>query len=157
MEIKDAVKILKEKGRIKVKDGHGTILELVAPQSWDAAKDDQDGIFLFFEVFQIRHVAEQFSEVSLDIIEYATKPTIYHTPVNRILKNGPILEGKVKFSVIRKDFWNRFLFAFSQPLILQFSKSKDWDMATEEFFPLLSAGTKEMFLSPDGDVKIIRA
>jgi hypothetical protein len=157
MEIKDAVKILKEKGRIKVKDGHGTILELVAPQSWDAAKDDQEGIFLFFEVFQIRHVAEQFSEVSLDIIEYATKPTIYHTPVNRILKNGPMLEGKVKFAVIRKDFWNRFLFAFSQPLILQFSKSKDWDMATEEFFPLLSAGTKEMFLSPDGDVKIIRA
>ncbi|MCR9014805.1 hypothetical protein [Aquiflexum gelatinilyticum] len=157
MEIKDAVKILKEKGRIKVKDGHGTILELVAPQSWDATKDDQDGIFLFFEVFQIRHVAEQFSEVSLDIIEYATKPTIYRTPVNRILKNGPIFEGKVKFAVIRKDFWNRFLFAFSQPLILQFSKSKDWDMATEEFFPLLSAGTKEMFLSPDGDVKIIRA
>ena len=73
MEIKDAVKILKEIGRIKVKDGHGTILELVAPQSWDAAKDDQEGIFLFFEVFQIRHVAEQFSEVSLDIIEYATK------------------------------------------------------------------------------------
>jgi hypothetical protein len=157
MEIKDAVNILKEKGRIKIKDGHGTVLELVAPQRWDAAKDDQEGIFLFFDVFQIRNVAEQFSEVSLDIIEYATKPTIYHTPVNRILKNGPIIDGKVKFSVIRKEFWNKLIFAFSQPLILQFSKSKEWDMVTEDFFPLLSAGTKEMFLSPDGDVKIIRA
>lgn len=157
MEIKDAVNILKEKGRIRIKDGHGTVLELVAPQRWDAAKDDQEGIFLFFDVFQIRNVAEQFSEVSLDIIEYATKPTIYHTPVNRILKNGPIIDGKVKFSVIRKEFWNKLIFAFSQPLILQFSKSKEWDMVTEDFFPLLSAGTKEMFLSPDGDVKIIRA
>lgn len=157
MEIKDAVNILKEKGRIKIKDGHGTVLELVAPQRWDAAKDDQEGIFLFFDVFQIRNVAEQFSEVSLDIIEYATKPTIYHTPVNRILKNGPIIDGRVKFSVIRKEFWNKLIFAFSQPLILQFSKSKEWDMVTEDFFPLLSAGTKEMFLSPDGDVKIIRA
>jgi len=157
MEIKDAVNILKEKGRIKIKDGHGTVLELVAPQRWDAAKDDQEGIFLFFDVFQIRNVAEQFSEVSLDIIEYATKPTIYHTPVNRILKSGPIIDGKVKFSVIRKEFWNKLIFAFSQPLILQFSKSKEWDMVTEDFFPLLSAGTKEMFLSPDGDVKIIRA
>lgn len=157
MEIKDAVNILKEKGRIRIKDGHGTVLELVAPQRWDAAKDDQEGIFLFFDVFQIRNVAEQFSEVSLDIIEYATKPTIYHTPVNRILKNGPIIDGRVKFSVIRKEFWNKLIFAFSQPLILQFSKSKEWDMVTEDFFPLLSAGTKEMFLSPDGDVKIIRA
>ncbi|MCH6233122.1 hypothetical protein [Cognataquiflexum rubidum] len=157
MEIKDAVNILKEKGRIKIKDGHGTVLELIAPQRWDAAKDDQEGIFLFFDVFQIRNVAEQFSEVSLDIIEYATKPTIYHTPVNRILKNGPIIDGKVKFSFIKKEFWNKLIFAFSQPLILQFSKSKEWDMVTEDFFPLLSAGTKEMFLSPDGDVKIIRA
>lgn len=157
MEIKDAVNILKEKGRIRIKDGHGTILELVAPQKWDAAKDDKEGIFLFFDIFQIRNVAEQFSEVSLDIIEFATKPTIYHTPVNRILKNGPIIDGKVKFSIIRKEYWNKLLFAFSQPLILQFSQSKEWDMATEEFFPLLSAGTKEMFLSPDGDIKIIRA
>jgi hypothetical protein len=157
MEIKEAVTMLKEKGRIRIKDGHGTVLELVAPQRWDAAKDDQEGIFLFFDVFQIRNVAEQFSEVSLDIIEYATKPTIYHTPVNRILKNGPIIDGKVKFSVIKKEFWNKLIFAFSQPLILQFSKSKEWDLVTEDFFPLLSAGTKEMFLSPDGDVKIIRA
>ena len=86
MEIKDAVKILKEKGRIKVKDGHGTILELVAPQSWDAAKDDQEGIFLFFEVFQIRHVAEQFSEVSLDIIE--SKRATISLKVGRALKLG---------------------------------------------------------------------
>lgn len=157
MEIKDAINILKEKGRVRIKDGHGTILELVAPPNWDAGKDDKEGIFLFFDIFQIRNVAEQFSEVSLDIIEYATKPTIYHTPVNRILKNGPIIDGKVKFSVLRKEFWNKLLFAFSQPLILQFSKSKDWDMVTEDFFPLLSAGTKEMFLSPDGDVKIIKA
>lgn len=157
MEIKEAVNIIKEKGRIRIKEGHGTILELIALENWTPENDDFEGIFLFFDLFQIRSVAEQFSDVSLDIIEFATKPTIYQTPVNRILKNGPIEHGNVRFAVIKKDFWNKLLFAYSQPLILQYSKIEEFDMATDEFFPLLSAGTKEMFLSPDGDVKILKA
>jgi len=157
MEIKDAVNVLKEKGRIRIKDGHGTVLELISAQKWDASADDPEGIFLFFDIFQIRSVGEQFSEVSLDIIEYATKPTVYHTPVNRVLKNGPLIDGTVRFAIIRKDFWNKLLFAISQPVILQFPKDQSHDSSTNEFFPLLSAGTKEMFLSPDGEVKIIRA
>ncbi|WP_373523970.1 hypothetical protein [Aquiflexum sp.] len=157
MEIKEAVSALKENGRIKIKDGQGTILELIEISKWDAAMDDWEGIFLFFDLFQIRSVAEPFSDVSLDIIEFASKPTIYHTPVNRVLKSGPIKEKKVKFAVIRKDFWNRLLFAYSQPLILQYSKSENFDFETKEYFPLLSAGTKEIFLTPEGDIRILKA
>ncbi|WP_373494530.1 hypothetical protein [Aquiflexum sp.] len=157
MEIKEAVSALKENGRIKIKDGKGTIMELIEISKWDAAIDDWEGIFLFFDLFQIRSVAEPFSDVSLDIIEFASKPTIYHTPINRVLKTGPINEGMVKFAVIRKDFWNRLLFAYSQPLILQYVKSENFDFETREYFPLLSAGTKEIFLSPDGDIRILKA
>jgi len=157
MEIKDAVNILKEKGRIRIKDGLGAILELITISNWDMAKDDHEGIFLFFDLFQIRSVAEPFSDVSLDIIEFASKPTIYHTPINRVLKTGPINDKKVKFAVIQKDFWNRLLFAYSQPLILQYVKSEQFDFETKEHFPLLSAGTKEMFLSPEGDIRILKA
>ena len=157
MEIKDAVNVLKEKGRIRIKDGQGAILELISISNWDTAKDDSKGIFLLFDLFQIRAIAEPFSDVSLDIIEFATKPTIYHTPVNRVLNNGPIYEKTVKFTIIRKDFWNRLLFAYSQPLILQYVKSEHFDFETKEHFPLLSAGTKEMFLSPEGDVRILKA
>lgn len=157
MEIKDAVSALKGNGRIRIKDGQGTILELIEISNWNAAIDDREGIFLFFDLFQIRSVAEPFSDVSLDIIEFASKPTIYHTLVNRVLKTGPIREKELKFAVIRKDFWNRLLFAYSQPLILQYSKSEQFDFETKEYFPLLSAGTKEIFLSPEGDIRILKA
>jgi hypothetical protein len=77
VEIKEAVSLLKKKGRIRIKEGHGSILELIEMDSWVLKSDDSDGIFLLFDIFQIRAIAEQFSDVSLDIIEFASKPTIY--------------------------------------------------------------------------------
>lgn len=157
MDLKEAVNIIKEKGRVRIKEGHGSILELISLEDWDAQKDDFEGIFLFFDLFQIRTVGKQFSDVSLDIIEFATKPTIYQTPVNELLQKGPVEHGNVRFSVIKKDFWNKLLFAYSKPLILQYSKIQEFDFETKEYFPLLSAGTKELFLSPDGDIKIYKS
>ncbi len=157
MEIREAVNLIKEKGRVRIKDGHGSILELISLDHWDPEKDDYEGIFLFFDLFQIRTVGNQFSNVSLDIVEFASKPTVYQTPVNKILKNGPIEHGNVRFSLLKKDFWNRLLFTYSQTIVLQYSKIQEYDFETKEFFPLLSAGTKEMFLSPDGDIKIQKA
>jgi hypothetical protein len=156
VEIKEAVSLLKKKGRVRIKEGHGLILELIEVGSWVKESDDLEGVFLFFDTFQIRTIAEQFSDVSLDIIEFASKPTIYHTPVSKFLKTGPVKDGNVKFAVIKKDYWNKFLFAYSQPMILQHNETQEFDYETPEFFPLLSAGTKEMFLSSDGDVKILK-
>ncbi|MDO9554154.1 hypothetical protein [Rhodonellum sp.] len=156
MEISAVVKVLKEKGRVTIKEGHGEGIELIVPSQWKEDLDQTDGTFLIFDLFQIRTLAEQFSEVSLDVIEFASKPTIYHTPVNRVLKNGPIKDGKVKFSMIKQSYWNKLLFAFGQPMVVQKSKAKEFDFETEEYFPLLSGGTKEIFLSPDGDIKILK-
>ncbi|MGY6744255.1 MAG: hypothetical protein ACXIUQ_16065 [Cecembia sp.] len=157
MEIREAVNLIKEKGRVRIKEGHGSIIELISLDQWDPEKDDFEGIFLFFDLFQIRTVGNQFSDVSLDIIEFASKPTIYQTPANKILQKGPIEHGNVRFAVLKKDFWNKLLFAYSQPLILQYSKIQEFDLETKEYFPLLSAGTKEMFLSPEGDIKIYKS
>jgi hypothetical protein len=157
VEAKEVANKIKENGRARIKEGNGSILELIDINHWNPEKDDYEGIFLFHDLFQIRTVAEQFSEVSLDIVEFATKPTIYHTPVNRILKQGPMEHGCVRFSLIRKDFWNKLLFAHSRPLILQYSKIQEYDFETKEFFPLLSAGTKELYLSSEGDVKILKS
>jgi hypothetical protein len=157
VEIKEVVNKIKEKGRVRIKEGNGSILELIDINQWNPESDDYEGIFLLFNLFQIRTVAEQFSEVSLDIVEFATKPTIYHTPVNRLLNNGPIEHGNVRFSLIKKEYWNKLLFAYSQPLVLQYSKIQEFDFETPEFFPLLSAGTKELFLSSEGDIKILKA
>jgi hypothetical protein len=157
VEIKEVVNKIKEKGRVRIREGNGSVLELIDTKHWNPSTDDYEGIFLFFDLFQIRNVADQFSEVSLDIVEFATKPTIYHTPVNRLLKAGPIEHGNVRFALIRKPFWNKLLFAYSQPLILQYSKIQEFDFETSEFFPLLSAGTKELYLGAEGDIKILKA
>lgn len=156
MEIKDIISIIKEKGRVKVKEGHGNILEFIALEKWDQVSDSQEGLFLIFDVFQLRSISEQFSDVSLDIIEFATKPTIYHTIKGRFLRNGPVQQDQIKFSLIKKDFWNKLLFTYGQVLIFNKSDGEDFDFETNDFFPLLSAGTKEMFLSPEGDIKILK-
>jgi hypothetical protein len=157
VEVNAVVKKLKETGRVRIKEGHGVLVELIVPSHWDSATDQKDAVFLLYDLFQIRTFAEQFSEVSLDIVEYATKPTIYHSPVNRFYKDGPILENRIRFSVIKQTFWNSLLYSFGQPLVFQKTTSAPADFVTEEYFPLLSEGVKELFLSPEGDVKIIKA
>ncbi|MFD2036568.1 hypothetical protein ACFSKL_17305 [Belliella marina] len=156
MENTAVAKHIKANGRVKIKEGNGKVIEFIIPHLWNVGIDSPQGTFLFFDLFQIRSVAEQFSEVSLDIVEYATKATVYHSPVNRVLQKGPIVEGKVKFSLIRNDYWNKVLFAFGQPVIYQELEIQDADFETNERFPLFGPDVKEMFLSPEGDVKIIK-
>lgn len=157
MEIKEIVAEIKKNGRVCILEGSGKVLELIAPNAWTGDQDEKDAIFLLFEIFQIRTIAEPFSEISLDIVEFASKPTIYRSPVSKMLTVGPINDGLVRFALIKKDFWNKILFAYSQPLILQFPKGRKATFETKEYFPLLSASTKEMFLDGEGSVKIFRA
>lgn len=157
MENSAVAKHIKTNGRVSIKEGNGRILELIIPARWNEENDSQDGIFLFFDLFQIRSITEQFSEVSLDIVEYATKATIYHSPVNRVFQKGPKQNKNVKFAMIRNDFWNKVLFAFGQPVIYQEKEGVAADFDTKERFPLYGPDVKEMHLSPDGDVKIIKA
>lgn len=156
MENSAVAKHIKTNGRVSIREGNGKTLELIIPTRWNEENDSSIGIFLFFDLFQIRSVTEQFSEVSLDIVEYATKATIYHSPVNRVLQNGPKVDGNVKFAMIRNDFWNKLLFALGQPVIYQEKEGIAADFETKERFPLYGPDVKEMFLSPDGDVKIIK-
>ncbi len=156
MENIAVAKQLKLAGRVVLKEGNGRLVELILPNYWKTGEDSEKGIFLLFDLFQIRSVTEQFSEVSLDIVDFASKATIYQSPVNRILQSGPIVEKKVMFSLIRNEFWNKLLFAFSEPVIFQEAKDKVVDFETKERFPLYGPDVKEMYLSPDGDVKILR-
>lgn len=157
MDIKQAVQLLKEKGRICVKDGHSVIMDFLLPEAWSADSDEGNSVLLLFEIFQIRMVAKPFSEISLDIVEFGTKPTVYVSPVNKLWKEGPILDGKIRFSLIKKDFWNKFLFQFGKPIYWQKSKSNTFDFETKEYFPLLSEGTKYLQLDPEGRIKILKA
>jgi hypothetical protein len=149
------VKTFRDKGEVSIKEGNGKVLKLLKMESWKPEMGT-DWTVLLFDLFQIRAVCMPFSEVSLDIVEFGNKPTIFHSPVNSVIKNCPSENGNVRFSLIREPNWNKLLFAISQPVLSKVdSKAQDADFSTELYFPLLGPSTKEMFLGPEGDVKII--
>lgn len=116
----------------------------------------KDWIYLLFDTFQIRAIAPQFSEVSLDLVEFANKPTIYHTLPNFQSKNGPMNDGKIRFSLIKEPNWHKLLFQISQPVLVKLDSSEASDDSLEVLFPLFSPNLKELYLGPEGDVKIIK-
>jgi len=152
VEVKTIIRILNEEGRITLKDREGLLFDLIVPQKWESEKDDAEGVFLLFDLFQIRSIAEQFSEVALDIVEYSDKPVIFHTTAGRAFPGGPALHGNVRFLMIKKGYWNTLLYNFGRPLVFQKSHHKGSEYELNEAFP---AAHRSLFLGPEGDVKIL--
>jgi hypothetical protein len=148
-------KSLREKGTVTIKEGNGKVIKLLKTEAWRPDMGTE-WIYLIFDLFQIRSVCQPFSEVSLDIVEFGSKPTIYHSPVSRVIENGPILDGMIQFSLIREPNWNKLLFQISHPVLAAVEPAATTaDFQTDLYFPLFSPTTKEMYLGPEGEVKII--
>jgi hypothetical protein len=148
-------KSFRDNGKITIKEGNGLVVTFLKPELWNPEMG-QDWVYLLFDLFQIRSICEPYSEVSLDIVEFASKPTIYESPANKLLPKGPVVDGYVRFSVIREPEWNKLLFQLSQPVIVGVGKETEASLSTEKYFPLLAPSTKELFLGPEGEVKIIK-
>jgi hypothetical protein len=144
---------LKEKGIVYIKEGSGKIFSL---RKGSLAEKEilEKGIYLLFDLFQIRTLCVSFSEVSLDIVEFASKPTIYESPANPLLPKGAVVNGLVRFSLIREPNWNKLLFQIAQPVIFTEETGVEAAVQTSLLFPLFHAGTKQLFLGPEGEVKI---
>ncbi|MFL0683600.1 MAG: hypothetical protein ACJLTB_10315 [Algoriphagus aquaeductus] len=155
METAAIIKTFREKGIINIKEGNGKVVTLLKPEHW-TDEMGKDWTYLIFDLFQIRSLCVPFSEVSLDIVEFASKPTIYSSPVNHLVSNGPMNQGNLRFSLIREPHWNKLLFQLAQPVLCGIDKEVTSDFQSEVKFPLLSSSTKEMFLGPEGEVKIIK-
>ena len=145
--------LLKEQGIVIIKEGSGKIFSL--RKGTIAEKETlEKGIYLLFDLFQIRTLCVSFSEVSLDIVEFASKPTIYESPANPLLPKGAVVNGLVRFSLIREPNWNKLLFQIAQPVIFTEETGVEAAVQTSLLFPLFHSGTKELFLGPEGEVKI---
>jgi hypothetical protein len=144
---------LKEKGKVYLQEGSGKIFCL---RKGTLAETEivQEGIYLLFDLFQIRTLCVAFSEVSLDIVDLASKPTIYQSPANPLLPKGAVVNGLVRFSLIREPNWNKLLFQIAHPVLFTEEKDVKADIQTNLLFPLFHIGTKELFLGPEGEVKI---
>jgi hypothetical protein len=145
--------LLKEQGIVIIKEGSGKIFSL-RKGSLAEKETLEKGIYLLFDLFQIRTLCVSFSEVSLDIVEFASKPTIYESPANPLLPKGAVVNGLVRFSLIREPNWNKLLFQIAQPVIFTEETGAEAAVQTSLLFPLFHAGTKELFLGPEGEVKI---
>jgi hypothetical protein len=144
---------LKEKGKVYLQEGSGHIFCL--RKGALAEKENlEKGIYLLFDLFQIRTLCVAFSEVSLDIVDFASKPTIYQSPANSLLPKGAVVNGLVRFSLIREPNWNKLLFQIAHPVLFTEEKDVKPDVKTNLLFPLFHAGTKELYLGPEGEVKI---
>lgn len=157
VEMNEIVHRLRREGRICLKEGQNKLIELIVPESWDPHLDKKDGVFLLSDLFQVRNIALPFSEVSLDIVELASQPLIYHTPANVALSKAPVSGHMVKFALIKEGFWNKLLFNFGRPLIFQIPdfSGEEVEYKVIERFPLVTGEVKEMFLGPEGEVKIL--
>jgi hypothetical protein len=90
----------------------------------------------------------------LDIVDFASKPTIYQSPANPSLPKGAVVNGLVRFSLIREPNWNKLLFQIAHPVLFTEESGVEAEVQTSLLFPLFHTGTKELFLGPEGEVKI---
>ncbi|MHA7129974.1 hypothetical protein [Algoriphagus namhaensis] len=155
MDHKNLISLYRERGEITLEDGNKRSITFLNPEKWSSEKGTQ-WIYLLFDLFQIRSVAPQFSEVSLDLIEYASKPTIYHTEPNFQTKQGPLLNGHIRFSLIKEPTWHKLLFQMAHPVLIQMDTTAQLDASEQILFPLFSPNLKELYLGPEGDIKIIK-
>lgn len=149
------VKQFRDQGSLSIKEGNGITITLLKPENWTPEKGN-DWVYLLFDLFQIRTISEQFSEVSLDIVEYASKPTIYSSPGNSRVPEGLAVNGNIRFSLIRDNEWNKLLFQISQPVLVKLDSKSKAEVETKKYFPLFGPNVKEFYLGPEGDVKIIK-
>ena len=145
--------LVKENGKVCLKEGSGKTFCL---HLGTAAEESvfENGVYLLFDLFQIRTIAVPFSEVSLDIVEFASKPTIYQSPANPLLPLGAVNRGMVRFSLIREPNWNKLLYQIAHPVLFTEEKELEAEIQTNLHFPLFLPGKKELFLGPEGEVKI---
>ncbi|WP_297337623.1 hypothetical protein [Algoriphagus sp.] len=149
------VKLFRDQGGLTIREGNGKPVTLIKPEDWEVSMG-QDWVYLLFDLFQIRIISAQFSEVSLDIVEYASKPTIYSSPANSQVPVDLKKDGLIRFSLIRDPDWNKLLFQLSQPVLAQLDSKAKPDVEVKNYFPLFGPNVKELYLGAEGDVKIIK-
>ena len=155
LEAKSLINKIKEKGSVFLQAGKGVPMKWTILSSY-VKGENQEGICLLFDLYQLRTIAPAFSDVSLDIIDWSEEPIIFHTPASPMLKGGPVSNGIVKFALIKEPFWNKMLFTGGQIIVYEEVDQEQNSLVLEEAFPLQQKNVKEMYLSADGQVKIIK-
>lgn len=149
------IKQYRDQNQLHIREGNGKVISIYPLERWNSSMGE-NWVILLFDLFQIRTVGGHFSEVALDIVDFASKPTIYRTEPNRLLPSGLADQKEIRFSLVREPNWKKLLFQISQPIIAQIGVETKADVETKLNFPLLGPNVKELYLGAEGDVKIIK-
>lgn len=143
----------KREGSIAFHDGEGYNFRFLSIQSW---KPEEGGILLLFDLYQLKGIVGNFSEVALDIIEFSPDKVVFHSPPVSWLTKEPVSKGLIKFALIKRPFWNRLLYQLGEVVVFQSAETAQDPVHTKEVFSLNEGNVKEILLKADGGVKIIK-
>lgn len=146
---------LKESGSVQLRVAGGSSLRIVK-LSLASGVDLSRSLFLLHELFQLRSIAKPFSDVSLDIVEWSEEPVIFQTERNPMLNLDQFTGKNVRFALIKDAYWRYSLRAVGE-IVLGLPGTPDeevWDVVQP--FSLFSGKTKEIYLSAEGVVKMLK-
>ncbi len=153
MENKKWGKKLRENKSLLVQTGDNQLLQMKS-FSYEVAGHQPEGIYLLYEIFQLRSIALPFEEVALDLIEWTEKPVVFSTFPSNLLEDATNSDALIKFALIKEPYWRDFLFNSGQIVLCQSRKNGIPECTSNRPFPWTTPSAINMFIGPDGEVKI---
>lgn len=153
MENKKWGQYLRKNDTLVVEDGGGQLLEMRLLTK-EGVPPESAGVYLLHEIYQLRTITLPFGEVALDIIAFNERPVVYSTYPSKMLEHAKNSDALIKFAFIKEQFWKDFLFNAGQIVLCQKTKTGAPQFITNRPFPWTTPKATEMFLGPDGEVKI---
>ena len=139
--------------KLSFKDPQGAGFEWIKSSQW---KPGMEGLFLIHEIYQLQSLVGNFSEVALDIIEYAADEVVFLSPPSSWFLNGGKSEGLIKFALVSSPQWKQLLHQIREIVFLRWVDEADPNaILGETAFPF-TRKPRLMELHADGRVKIIK-
>jgi hypothetical protein len=112
-------------------------------------------VFLLFDSFQLRAISRPFSDISLDIVEWAEDAVIFHTDPNPLFRQSGFSGEMVKFALLKAPIWRDSLRKIGEIVVWLPRQNEDttWDLLQN--LPLSAKSVKQLYLSADGQVKLM--
>lgn len=152
--IESWIKQIKEEGTVSLKTLEGTTL-YCSKLSALKAPVSENAVFLLYDLFQLRTIAKPFSDVSLDIVEWAEDPVIFHTDVNRVLMRDSYSGEIVKFTLLKDPYWKNCLRSIGEIVVCLPHRTESHAWQLPHSLPLFGKVVKQLYLSAEGQVKMI--
>ncbi|MEX0884657.1 MAG: hypothetical protein WDZ72_14405 [Cyclobacteriaceae bacterium] len=153
MDFKIIIETFRKEGKLTIRDGKGHVFQIQKFQNCPPGEED---ILLIHEMFQLKGIVGDFSEVALDIVEFSPDKLIFHSPKMGRLFDAPKSNEFIKFALIKHPYWNKLLFRLGEVVFFRPMISSSWQVETQEVFPLLEGKIKEIQLNAQGGVKILK-